>query len=142
VRPRFKPGWSPDLLLATDYLSPWLALRRDLFLELGGASGLSNPARRLDFLLRFSDGARRVAHLPLVLIHRPEKRPQIPSSWEDGRKAVSEAFRRRGVPAEVVAPTWQAPAGVGPVYAHRFPDQGPEVTILIPTKNGLKLVKA
>ena len=50
--PRFKPDWSPELLLSTDYIDGLLVMRREL----------------LD--LQLADRDLRVVHIPRVLCHR------------------------------------------------------------------------
>ncbi len=51
-----------------------------------------------------------------------------------GERAVAEALSRRGSHGRVVRPEWAVRAGVG-IFSHEFPDDGPRVALLIPTKN-------
>ena len=69
----FKPDWSPDLLLARDYMGHGVALRvRDLEAAGGFRDGIEG-AEIYDAVLRIagSGDGRNVAHVPMVLCHRP-----------------------------------------------------------------------
>ena len=57
-----------------------------------------------------------------------------PSSFEAGRRAVEEAFDRRGVPCRVEQTDWAERAGCA-IFEPVMPDDGPSVAILIPTRN-------
>ena len=63
-----------------------------------------------------------------------------PASFEAGRKAVAEALARRAVEAKVFRPDWAVRGAVG-IFWHEFPDDGPCVSILIPTKNQKKILE-
>ena len=62
------------------------------------------------------------------------------ASIEAGRRAVAEAFERRGIAARVTQPELAAAGNLG-IYCHEFPDDGPTVTILIPTKNQVTVLR-
>jgi O-antigen biosynthesis protein len=65
-----------------------------------------------------------------------------PASFEAGRRAVAEALQRRGRSATaVIQPDW-AIAGKCAIFEIVFPDTGPTVTIIIPTRNQLVLLRA
>ena len=72
--PRFKSGWSPDLLLADpDAIGrPWL-MRRAIWNAAGGFGGGFDGAPEYDLLLRATRhlSQDQVAHLPRILIHTP-----------------------------------------------------------------------
>ncbi|MBV9971239.1 MAG: glycosyltransferase, partial [Xanthobacteraceae bacterium] len=91
--------------------------------------------------------ARRVGHIPRVLYHWRAGPDSMASSGEAkphsfiaGERAVADAFARRGFDAVVRQPGWASSAKVG-MFAATFPDDGPRVSILIPTKNRLELLK-
>ena len=97
--PFFKPDFSPDLLLSTNYIGhPWFASTALL-----GRSGLT-PAELLakgeyDAVLRCTEQADSIHHVPRLLCARG-------SQWIDDEAmetaALTQAATRRGIAAEVV----------------------------------------
>jgi glycosyltransferase involved in cell wall biosynthesis len=134
--PRFKPGWSPELLLSCPYLGPAWIVRRSLFEDVEGLREDLRGAEDHDLALRASERARHVGHVPLVLFHERDGRPAEPAATGSAARAVSEAFERRGVPAAVDAVAW---ADGRPALQPRFPDDGPSVAmIVLPAAEGAK----
>jgi GT2 family glycosyltransferase len=139
--PQFKPGWSPELLLSYCYTGHLTAIRTDLYREVGGMRVGFEGSQDHDFWLRASERARRVGHVPQVLYHwrvLPGSTALSghckPASFEAGRRAVEEAFRRRGVPCHVEQAEWAARAGCA-IFEPHMPDDGPSVAVIIPTRN-------
>jgi glycosyltransferase involved in cell wall biosynthesis len=146
--PQFKPGWSPTLLLSYMYLGHVKAVRRALFERLGGFRTGFEGSQDYDFALRVSEAARRVVHLPKVLYHwrvvsgsTAASGNAKPAAFEAGRRAVAEAFARRGIAADIEQPRWARDGAVG-IFTPRFADNGPRVTIIIPTRNRVDLLRA
>ena len=123
--PFFKPDFSPDLLLSTNYIGrPWMATAAVL-----AATGVS-PASlatdgEYDLVLRCSEQARSIHHVPKLLCARG------PAETDDvalGEVALAAAVARRGVNATVLASpiegTWRVKRDVGAVG---------KVSIIIPT---------
>ena len=99
LRPVFKPGWSPELLLGLNYLGRmWLA-RRGLLGAGEGYRAAFGPAADYDLVLRLAERARGVGHVPAVLC----RRPALPAADPGHGRAVRAALDRRGIAAEVVA---------------------------------------
>ena len=145
--PLFKPDWSPEALLSQMYFSHLFVVRRQLFERIGGFRAGFEGSQDHDLALRATEHAWRIAHLPLVLYHWRDTAGSTASSGDAkaysfgaGMRAVEEALTRRGVPAKVERPDWAERAGLG-LYRHRFPDDGPSVTILIPTRNQARLLR-
>ena len=145
--PQFKPDWSPTLLLSYMYMSHIKVVRRSLFLDLGGFRIGFEGAQDYDFALRMSERARRIVHIPKVLYHwrvvpgsTAASGDAKPASFEAGRRAVAEALERRDIKAEVVQPKWAVNKKIG-VFALRFPNDGPKVAIIIPTRNHVELLR-
>ncbi|WP_217593040.1 glycosyltransferase [Cohnella sp. GbtcB17] len=145
--PQFKPQWSPELLLSFMYLSHIVVIRSELFNEVGGARVGFEGSQDYDLALRATERARHIGHIPKILYHwrvLPGSTAQSgdakPASIEAGRKAVQEAFDRRGVKATVYQPDWAKKAACG-IFDAKFPDIGPKVAIIIPTKNQYGVLK-
>ncbi|MGH9063645.1 MAG: glycosyltransferase [Acidimicrobiales bacterium] len=67
--PRFKPDWSPDYLLTTPYLGHLLVVRRRLLDSLDGMRAEMDGSQDYDLMLRATERARAVVHVPEVLYH-------------------------------------------------------------------------
>lgn len=144
--PQFKPDWSPALLTSFMYMSHVFTVRRSLFAELGGFRSEFDGSQDYDFALRASERARHIGHIPRVLYHwravagsTAVSGEAKPHSFEAGRKAVQEHLDRLGVTGQVIHPDWAQAAKVG-MFSIRFPDQGPSVTIIVPTYNAADLL--
>jgi GT2 family glycosyltransferase/glycosyltransferase involved in cell wall biosynthesis len=145
--PQFKPDWAPTLLLSYMYLGHLLVIRRSLFEALGGVRQGFEGSQDYDLALRASEQAQHVGHIPRILYHWRAAPNSVaattdakPYSLVAGLRAVKEAFGRRRLDALIEQPDWAKAAKLG-IYAARFPDDGPRVAILIPTRNQLNLLK-
>lgn len=146
--PQFKPDWSPELLLSYMFCSHLVVVRKSHFDELGGMRAGFEGSQDYDFALRATERAGHVGHIPLVLYHwraipgsTAQSGAAKPGSIDAGRRAVQEAFDRRGIRAIASHPEWAARDKVG-IFHHEFPDDGPSVTIIIPTRNRPKYLRA
>ncbi|MEG5173897.1 glycosyltransferase [Microcoleus sp. B3-D7] len=146
--PQFKPEWSPELLLSYMYLGHLCAVRRHIFEQIGGLRIGFEGSQDYDFALRATEISRHVAHLPLVLYHWRTAPGSTaisgaakPASFSAGQKAIQDALNRRQINGNVAQHAWAIKENLG-IFAQDFPDNGPSVTIIIPTKNQLKLLKA
>jgi hypothetical protein len=70
--PFFKPDWSPDLILSIDYLGPLTFIRRSLLKQVGGLAAAPPGAETYDLALRATEVTEAIAHLPHVLVSRPQ----------------------------------------------------------------------
>jgi GT2 family glycosyltransferase/glycosyltransferase involved in cell wall biosynthesis len=145
--PQFKPDWSPELLLSYMYISHVFCIRRDRFEEVGGFRVGFEGCQDYDLALRLTDGPSRVAHIPKVLYHwrsLPSSTASTglakPEAFERGIRSVQEALDRRGIDGRVSRPDFAEQLHLG-IFQADFPDDGPPVSILIPTKDRLPLVR-
>lgn len=67
--PHFKPDYNLDLLCANNYITHFLMVSRVLLEEVGGIQGEFNGAQDYDFILRCTEKAENVVHIPKVLYH-------------------------------------------------------------------------
>lgn len=65
----FKPSWSPRLLLSVNYVNHLTCIRKELFASVGGLREGIDGVQDHDLLLRVSEQAVAVAHVPNVLYH-------------------------------------------------------------------------
>lgn len=145
--PQFKPDWSPELLLSYMYMAHLIVVRKTLWEQVGGCRRGFEGSQDYDFALRATEKARKIGHLPLILYHwraipgsTASSGAAKPASFEAGRRAVQEALQRRGSTGQVAQPAWARRAGLG-LFGHTFSDEGPAVTLIIPTKNNLDVLR-
>jgi len=145
--PQFKPDWSPELLLSYMYLSHVLVVRKTLFESCGGMRVGFEGSQDYDLALRMAERTCTIGHLPKILYHwralpgsTASSGAAKPASFEAGRRAVADALQRRGVVAQVRQADFAVTGNLG-IYTHEFSDDGPQVTILIPTKNQVSILR-
>jgi len=133
VEPFFKPDWSPDLLLSMNYITHLSLFRRSLLAEIGGFRPGLDGSQDYDLLLRASEHARRIAHIPKILYHwrkipgsAAASSAAKPFAYEAARQAIADAVKRRGREADVNC-------GLPGLYTVRYKLRGvPLVSIIVP----------
>jgi len=149
--PRFKPDWNPDMFYSYNYINNLTIYRRDRVLDLGGYRPGFAGAEDYDLSLRFLKDipASKIRHIPRVLYHRrilssPSSSPPAPLSQSDsnerfahqsGKLALETYFAGRGIIVE------DGPAERLYRIKHPLPAQLPLVTIIIPTRDRIDLVR-
>lgn len=99
-----KPDWSPTRLLGQMYTSHLSVVRRSLITEIGGFRSDVDGSQDHDLVLRVTERARDIVHVPQVLYHWRATAGSTalnPSAkdfaWEAGRRAVQDALDRRSI---------------------------------------------
>lgn len=142
--PFFKPDWSPDTMMSKMLTCHVSCVRRTLALEVGGLRSEYDGSQDWDFVLRVTEQAKRISHIPKVLYHWriipascASDLQAKPYATDAGKRAREDALRRRGLSGELV-PVAEIPG----YFRTRYDLQGkPLVSILIPTKNNGKVLK-
>lgn len=145
VDPFFKPDWSPELLLSTNYLQRAGLIRRTLVEAVGGPNVGLPAGQAYDLALRAGEQARGIAHVPLVLAHR-RRQPmdaaailRTRAANQDETRALEAALARRGWPGQSAA---IFSAGGRRCYATRAALRAhPLVSIVIPTRDNARLLR-
>lgn len=135
-RPSFTPDWSPDYLLARNYVGGVFFFRPtpDTQRLCGEAVESGSPAWRFDLLLRLTDAGEGIAHLPDVLWSEEVGTEERGVAAET--TAVEAAVRRRGWRAEVLETDTPG------VRRVRWPlTRRPKVSIVIPTTGNPALLR-
>ncbi|HEX2741911.1 MAG TPA: glycosyltransferase [Rubrobacter sp.] len=142
-RPHFKPDWSPDLLLSTNYVSHLSVYRRSVLEDVGAFRKGFEGCLGYDLVLRVTERDGLIQHVPKVLYHRRiSEAPKASgegdevTTRESARRALSEAMKRRGLEGSVED-------GLLPDrFRLRFDVRGePKVSIIIPTRDNVSLLK-
>ena len=143
--PFFKPDWSPERLRTQMYTCHFSVLRRSLVTQVGGFDGEFEGSQDWDLVLRVTERARAVVHVPEVLYHwrtlptstAGAGEEAKPYAYEAGTRAVQAHCDRVGFPATVERS--HEHSGVyhlRPALRHH-----PSVSIVIPTAGGSRDVR-
>lgn len=142
--PHFKPDFSPDSLLSSNYICHFTVLRRDLVLKIGGFRIGYEGSQDHDLFLRFTEKTKNIYHIKKVLYHWR----MIPGSTaatidsknyavERGKKSVEDALERRGIPAKVSIHEKIPYYMIDYLY-----EDEPKISIIIPTRDHYDITKA
>ncbi|MCC6544915.1 MAG: glycosyltransferase [Nitrospirae bacterium] len=146
--PKFKPDWSPELLLSYMYISHLIVCRTSLARKIGGFRKGYEGSQDHDMVLRLSERTNKIYHIPKILYHARTIPGSVsssgdakPYSFTAGTRAVQDAVDRRGISATVERPDFAVEAKLG-IYKLNFMNIGNErVAIVIPTRDRVDLLK-
>jgi GT2 family glycosyltransferase len=142
VDPCFKPDWSPDTLRSHNYVCHLLAIRRSIVEQLGGIREGFDGAQDYDLVLRASELARQIVHIPKVLYHW-RMHPQSTAANTDSKRYLVEAGRRALAEhlARMQTPATVAEGHIAGVYRviYHLPRQ-PLVSVLIPNRDSVAML--
>jgi GT2 family glycosyltransferase len=106
--PTFKPDFSPDRLLAENYINHFTVLRRTRVNAAGGFREGFDGSQDHDLMLRVTEKATHVGHVPDVLYawrmvpgSTAVSAGFKPLAQDAGRRAVEDALRRRDLDGRV-----------------------------------------
>ena len=138
--PWFKPEWDPELILGQDYLGPLTAIRASSIRDWAKLDHPGPACLAWGMKLQATSAARPrgVVHLREILCHVKDGSALAAGgvSGEAVARMLQSHFARTGVSASV------EPMHDGE-YRIRYalPDPRPLVSIIVPTRNGLGLVR-
>ena len=142
--PYFKPDWNPDLFHSHNMFSHLGVLSTDLVRQVGGFRIGLEGSQDWDLVLRCIEVVEpdQIAHIPRVLYHWRIHQASTASSMTAkpyaavaGERALNEHFDRLGVRATAEY------VGVGYRTRYALPADRPLVSIIVPTRNGVDLVR-
>lgn len=135
--PHFKPDFNIDLLCSMNYICHLFAARIDVVQRVGNFRTEFDGAQDLDFILRCSEQAKHIYHVPKILYHwrcHIESTAANPESkryaFEAGRSAIEAHYKRLGIPAYVENAEFY-----GMYRTHYQWEEKPLVSIIIPNKD-------
>ncbi|GEM_PF-1686341 len=142
--PFFKPDWSPDAMMSIMYTCHLCCIKTDLIHSVGGLRSQFDGAQDYDLVLRTSEVAQRIHHIPKVLYHWRV----LPSSIASGidakpyasdavRLLKEDALKRRGLPG-VVEPVEGMP---GQFRVNYLPQSEALVSIIVPTRDNPNILR-
>jgi O-antigen biosynthesis protein len=141
----FKPDWSPERMRTQMYTCHFSVLRRSLVEAVGGFDPEFEGSQDWDLVLKVTERARAVLHVPRVLYHWRTLETSAagggetakPWAFEAGRRAVQAHCDRIGLPAKVERDAED------PGVLHLEPElrEQPLVSIVIPTAGQVRDVR-
>jgi len=140
----FKPDWSPERLRTQMYTCHLSVFRRALVEEVGGFDQEFEGSQDWDLVLKVTERARAVAHVPRVLYHwrildtsAAGGEAAKPWAFEAGRRAVQAHCERTGFPAEIERDAEDP----GILHVNPRLESEPLVSIVIPTAGQVREVR-
>lgn len=140
----FKCDWNIDLFYSQNFITHLGVYNTKLIKELGGFRIGFEGAQDYDLTLRCIERIHpnQIYHIPRVLYHWRTNGHSISKSSDvklngvlAGQKALSDHFKRLGIEADTDVTNF------GYKIRYTIPDRPPLITIIIPTRNGLHLIK-
>ncbi len=144
IQPHFKPDWDPDLLLAYPYLGHVTVIRTELLRRIGGFRPEFDGSQDYDVMLRATEVARRIVHIPKVLYHwrlvagsAAGDTEAKPWAHQASRRALEDALARRGIEGVVETGPFR-----GAYHVRRKILGSPTVSVIIPFRDQAALTVA
>ena len=142
--PYFKCDWNPDLFYCQNMFSHLGVYEAELVKHIGGFRVGFEGAQDYDLALRCIEhiDPAQIIHIPRVLYHWRVHVESTASSAEAkpyamlaGERALNEHFQHQEIAARAKL------VGCGYRIRYALPNQPPLVSLIIPTRNGLNLIK-
>lgn len=135
-QPLYKPDWSPDFLLSTDYISRAVIFKKDWAEKAGGIELPCSRISLYDLTLRITEVGPRPVHLPRVLLTRSAE-PADKNVGSEMIGVVQAALQRRGVAGGVTSVVDRP----GFSIVHIRPPENILTSILIATRDQPELLQ-
>jgi O-antigen biosynthesis protein len=144
--PFYKPDWSPERFRTQMYTCHVSVLRRSLVEEVGGFHEGFEGSQDWDLVLRVTERARAVVHVPHVLYHwrlletstAAGGEAAKPYAYEAGTRAIQAHCDRVGFPARAE----HSDEHSGVYHLRPTLTEQPLVSIVIPTRGSTRQVRA
>ena len=135
-QPIFRSGWNLELARCTNLFGSICLFDRHAFTAL---PTYADAGDIYALALRASEqaAAHQIRHIPHILFHRRSDAPQADAAHNRDRCSVRDHLKRQRVAADVAD---GATAGLRRIRYH-VPTPVPRVSIIIPTRDGLHLLK-
>ncbi|EIJ41615.1 putative glycosyltransferase [Beggiatoa alba B18LD] len=143
----FKPDWNPDLFLCYNFVNHLAVYRASLIQQVGGLRTGYDGAQDYDLVLRLLPllKTEQIRHIPHVLYHwraiagsTAVSSDEKPYAQIAAQKAIQAYLDGQGINATVIdAPELKGANRV----KYGLPEKLPLVSLLIPTFNGLNVLK-
>lgn len=142
--PYFKPDWNCDLFLGQNCFSHLGLIKNQLAKKIGGFRKGYEGSQDHDLILRAIEQVQssQIFHIPKILYHWRAHEHSTAQSGESkpyaaiaGEKAVNDYLKRNNIAADAEY------YNDGYRVKYQLPTKLPLVSLIIPTRNGLQLIK-
>ena len=144
LKPHFKPDWSPDSLRSNNYITHLLIIKRTLLDKVGHLRDGFDGSQDFDLILRATEQAQKITHIPKILYHWREHANSTSSNTKSKsyasystKKAVAAHLDRLKVAGRVVDGQFFGSCRV----IYNLPQKLPLVSIIIPTKDHSEILR-
>ena len=136
--PHFKPDYAPDTLRGNNYICHFTVFRKNLLEKTGGGFRSEfDGSQDYDLILRLTEHAEKIRHIPKILYYWRAHRDSVAESIgakpyviEAAKRAILEHLERVGLKGEVLD------TRIPSIYRIRYAIEGePLISILIPNKD-------
>lgn len=142
--PYFKPDFSKETLECNNYITHFSVVKSKLLKKVGGLRKEFNGAQDFDLILRITNEAKNIVHIPKILYHwrmaqnsTARVADSKPYAYEAGRRVVEDYLKANNKKAIV-----EFGNDVPGIYKITYDVIGnPKVSIVIPNKDNKKLLK-
>lgn len=136
-QPHFKPDFSPDTLRSINYITHFFVIKKPLMDEIGGFREGYDGSQDYDLILRATEKAAQVVHIPKILyhwrVHENSTSMNIGAKQyaiDAGKRAIESHLERVGMPGSVESIENKS------MYRVRFDvDDSEKISIIIPNKD-------
>lgn len=110
----YKPGYNRELLLCHNYITHFVVTLRELFVKVGGCDPKLDGAQDFDLLLKLTEVAKMVVHVPEVVYHWRASETSTSINHDQkgyadsaGITAVEASLARTRIQGKVEATEWK-----------------------------------
>ena len=133
--PQFKPDFNLFRLRENNYIGEFWAVRKEVMEQTGWFSPEYDGAQNFDMLLKCSEQAQQIVHIPRILCHsmkdeRAAAPEQQQKAWEAGKTALEDHYHRVQISASV-----ELADKIGWYRSHLDIQGQPQISIIIPSKD-------
>ncbi len=134
--PLFKPDWSPDNLLSSNYIGGFFAFDKNLKRALDGFTADQLSALTYNLVLHLTEEAKHIHHIPRLLFHRTVEEQigesqELSDKFRARKRAIEKALARRKEAGTVN----YLDGFAGYSVRYKLQDSNKLVSIIIPTKD-------
>lgn len=139
--PYFKPDWSPDLHLSSNYTNRFAIYKKSVIIASGGFEEKYESYPDFDLSLKITEKTNKIQHISKILYHKKSENktdyfdPEDYPRFLQERRALLTAIERRHLKAKLQD-------GLFPPYYLRYEiKENSFASIIIPTKDKVGLLK-
>ena len=135
--PYCKSDWSPDTILSNNYICHLTTFSKKLLEEVGGGERSEfDGAQDYDLILRLTEKAKKIHHIPKILYHwriipgsTSDTISAKPKAVDAGKRALEDALKRRKIKGSVDSSNNDG------TYVVSYEIDNPLISIIIPTRD-------